>query len=222
MLFRSLEEAQDQCGQLAYQELLGVIKQDLQLFGVEFDSWFSEASLFEDGKVKDSLDTLKSQDLVFEKDEAMWFRSSKFQDEKDRVVVKQDGAFTYLASDIAYHHHKLTRGFDQLINIWGADHHGYISRMKGAVQAFGFSSDALQVVLVQMVSLLRDGKKVEMSKRAGKFVSLREVIDEVGADAARFFFLMRRSDSPLEFDLELAKKQSSDNPVYYEIGRAHV
>ncbi len=210
-----LEEAQDQCGQLACQELLGVMKQDLRLFGVEFDSWFSEASLFADGKVKDSLETLKSQDLVFEEDEAVWFRSSKFQDEKDRVVVKQDGAFTYLASDIAYHHHKLTRGFDQLINIWGADHHGYIPRMKGAVQAFGFSSDVLQVVLVQMVSLLRDGKKVEMSKRAGEFVSLREVIDEVGADAARFFFLMRRSDSHLEFDLELAKKQSSDNPVYY-------
>jgi arginyl-tRNA synthetase len=153
--------------------------------------------------------------LVFEQDEAVWFRSSQFQDEKDRVVIKQDGAFTYLASDIAYHHHKLTRGFDQLLNIWGADHHGYIPRMKGAVQAFGYSSDALQVVLVQMVSLLRDGKKVEMSKRAGEFVTLREVIEEVGADAARFFFLMRRPDSHLEFDLELAKKQSSDNPVYY-------
>jgi arginyl-tRNA synthetase len=210
-----IQEAQDQCGQWAHQELLSLIQQDLKLFGVEFDSWFSEASLFAAGKVQESLTALKKNDLVFEQDEAVWFRSSRFQDEKDRVVIKQDGAFTYLASDIAYHHHKLTRGFDQLLNIWGADHHGYIPRMKGAVQAFGYSSDVLQVVLVQMVSLLRDGKKVEMSKRAGEFVTLREVIEEVGADAARFFFLMRRPDSHLEFDLELAKKQSSDNPVYY-------
>ena len=138
-----------------------------------------------------------------------------FGDEKDRVVEKQDGDYTYLASDIAYHRDKLERGFDSLINIWGADHHGYISRMQAAIQSFGYPKDRLRVVLVQMVSLLRGGKKIEMSKRAGEFVTLREVVDEVGADAAKFFFLMRRSDSHLDFDLELAKKQSSDNPVYY-------
>ncbi|MEC4674363.1 MAG: arginine--tRNA ligase [Nitrospirota bacterium] len=209
------EEAEAECGRLAYEILLHAIQEDLKAFGVEFETWFSEASLFSSQKIEQALDDLKSRDLVFHEDGAWWFRSSRFQDNKDRVVAKQDGDYTYLASDIAYHYDKLQRGFDRLINIWGADHHGYIPRMEGAIQAFGFPKDRLTVVLVQMVSLLRGGKKVEMSKRAGEFVTLQEVQEEVGSDAAKFFFLMRRSDTHLEFDLELAKKQSAENPVYY-------
>lgn len=211
----SPEEAQTRCGQLAYEKLLDAIKHDLAEFGINFETWYSEASLFTTGKIQEALSDLEKRDLVFKEDGAVWFRSSKFKDEKDRVVCKQDGDYTYLASDIAYHYDKLTRGFDWLINIWGADHHGYVPRMQGAVEAFGYPKDRLQVVLVQMVSLLRGGKKVEMSKRSGEFVTLKEVADEVGADAAKFFFLMRRADTHLEFDLELAKKQSSENPVYY-------
>jgi arginyl-tRNA synthetase len=158
---------------------------------------------------------LKSQQFLFEEEGAWWFRSSAFGDEKDRVVRKQDGEYTYLASDIAYHQDKLRRGYDLLVDVWGADHHGYIPRMQAVVQAYGYPKDRLQVVLVQMVNLLRGGKKVEMSKRAGEFITMREVIDEVGADAAKFFFLMRDSNSHLDFDLELAKQRSSDNPVYY-------
>jgi len=215
LLALPLPEALERCKGMAYEELLEAIKQDLLSFGVGFDSWYPETRLFSSGTIRETLETLKQRDLVFEKDGALWFRSSRFQDEKDRVVCKQDGDYTYLASDIAYHHDKLKRDFDQLINIWGADHHGYVPRMQGVMQAFGYSKDRLQVVLVQMVSLLRGGRKVEMSKRAGEFVTLREVVDEVGADAAKFFFLMRRPDSHLEFDLELAKKQSAENPVYY-------
>jgi len=209
------EEGQARCGQLAYEKLLDAIKHDLAQFGVNFETWYSEVSLLTTGKIQDALNDLEQRDLVFKEDGAVWFRSSKFKDEKDRVVCKQDGDYTYLASDIAYHFDKLTRGFDWLINIWGADHHGYVPRMQGVVEAFGYPKDRLQVVLVQMVSLLRGGKKVEMSKRSGEFVTLEEVANEVGADAAKFFFLMRRADTHLEFDLELAKKQSADNPVYY-------
>ncbi len=209
------EEGQARCGQLAYEKLLDAIKQDLAQFGVDFETWYSEASLLTSGKIQEALHDLEQRDLVFEQDGALWFRSSRFRDEKDRVVRKKDGDYTYLASDIAYHYDKLTRGFDWLINIWGADHHGYVPRMQGVVEAFGYPKERLQVVLVQMVSLLRGGQKVEMSKRSGEFVTLREVTDEVGADAAKFFFLMRRADTHLEFDLELAKKQSSENPVYY-------
>lgn len=209
------QEAEQRCTLMAYDELLTMIKQDLRSFGIEFDSWFSETALFTSEEIQHTLEALKQKDLVFEQDGALWFRSSSFQDAKDRVVRKQDGDYTYLASDMAYHHDKLERGFHQLINVWGADHHGYIPRMQGVVEAFGYPKDRLRVVLVQMVGLLRAGKKVEMSKRAGDFVTMREVIDEVGADAAKFFFLMRRSDTQLEFDLELAKKQSTENPVYY-------
>ena len=215
LLDAPVAEAEQRCGQLAYEELLAHIREDLRLFNVEFDLWFSEAELYSSGKVHQALEALQSRELVFEQEGALWFRSSQFQDDKDRVVCKQDGDYTYLASDIAYHQDKLRRGFDWLINIWGADHHGYVSRMKGAVQAFGYSQDQLRTVLVQMVSLLRNGQKVEMSKRAGEFVTLREIVEEVGADAARFFFLMRRADSHLEFDVELAKRQSTENPVYY-------
>ncbi|MGB0910739.1 MAG: arginine--tRNA ligase [Nitrospirales bacterium] len=215
LLELAVEDAEQRSSEFACKQLLEKIKDDLSVFGIDFDEWYSEASLFKSGQLNRGLEDLKKQDLVFQDEGAWWFRSSKFQDEKDRVVAKQDGDYTYLASDIAYHRDKLERGFDSLINIWGADHHGYIPRMQAAVQAFGYQKEQFRVVLVQMVSLLRGGRKVEMSKRAGEFVTLREVIDEVGADAAKFFFLMRRSDSHLDFDLELAKRQSSDNPVYY-------
>jgi arginyl-tRNA synthetase len=212
---RAATEVEERCRTFAYQELLSLIREDLKSFGIEFESWFSEASLVSSGALQRDLDELSSQHFLFEQEGAWWFRSSAFGDEKDRVVRKQDGEYTYLASDIAYHRDKLRRGYDLLIDVWGADHHGYIPRMQAVVQAYGYPKDRLQVVLVQMVNLLRGGKKVEMSKRAGEFITMREVIDEVGADAAKFFFLMRDSDSHLDFDLELAKQRSSDNPVYY-------
>jgi arginyl-tRNA synthetase len=212
---RAATEIEERCRTFANQELLRLIREDLKSFGIEFESWFSEASLVNSGAVQRVLDELKSQQFLFEQEGAWWFRSSAFGDEKDRVVRKQDGEYTYLASDIAYHRDKLQRGYDLLIDVWGADHHGYIPRMQAVVQAYGHPKDRLQVVLVQMVNLLRGGKKVEMSKRAGEFITMREVIDEVGADAAKFFFLMRDSNSHLDFDLELAKQRSSDNPVYY-------
>jgi arginyl-tRNA synthetase len=215
LIGRPLSEVEERCRTFAYQELLSLIREDLKSFGIEFESWFSEASLLNSGAVQRVLDELKSQQFLFEQEGAWWFRSSVFGDEKDRVVQKQDGEYTYLASDIAYHQDKLRRGYDLLIDVWGADHHGYIPRMQAVVQAYGYPKDRLQVVLVQMVNLLRGGKKVEMSKRAGEFITMREVIDEVGADAAKFFFLMRDSNSHLDFDLELAKQRSSDNPVYY-------
>ena len=209
------EDARRECGQWASQELVRAIREDLAQFGVEFETWYSEASLFASGSIQTALHDLEQRDLVFTQDGATWFRSSRFQDEKDRVVCKQDGDYTYLASDIAYHFDKLRRGYGWLINIWGADHHGYVPRMQAVIKAFGHGDDCLRVVLVQMVRLLRGGNKVEMSKRAGEFITLQDVVDEVGADAAKFFFLMRRSDTHLEFDLELAKKQSNENPVYY-------
>jgi arginyl-tRNA synthetase len=209
------DQAEERCRALAYEELSGLIREDLRAFGIEFDSWFSEASLLASGAVQQVLDDLTRRGLLFEQDGALWFRSSSFGDEKDRVVRKQEGDYTYLASDIAYHRDKLQRGYGLLIDVWGADHHGYIPRMEAVVQAYGHPKECLRVVLVQMVNLLRGGRKVEMSKRAGEFITLREVLDEVGADAAKFFFLMRRSDSHLDFDLELAKQQSAENPVYY-------
>jgi arginyl-tRNA synthetase len=208
-------EAEQRSQEFAYQELLALIRQDLERFGVAFESWFSEASLLSSGTVEQVLGELKARDLLFDQGGAQWFRSSAFGDEKDRVVRKQEGDYTYLASDIAYHRDKLRRGFDLLVDVWGADHHGYIPRMQAVVQAYGYPTERLRVVLVQMVNLLRDGKKVEMSKRAGEFITLREVMDEVGADAAKFFFLMRDSNTHLDFDLELAKQQSQENPVYY-------
>ncbi len=215
LLTVSLEDARRECGRWASQELVRAIKEDLAHFGVEFETWYSESALVASGKIQAALNDLQQRDLVFTQDDATWFRSSRFQDEKDRVVCKRDGDYTYLASDIAYHFDKLRRRYEWLINIWGADHHGYVPRMQSVIQAFGYGNDCLRVVLVQMVRLLRGGKKVEMSKRAGEFVTLQDVVDEVGADAAKFFFLMRRSDTHLEFDLELAKKQSAENPVYY-------
>ncbi len=210
-----VEDAEQQSKELAYRGLLALIRQDLERFGISFESWFSEASLLSSGAVEQVLAELKTRELLFDQDGAQWFRSSAFGDEKDRVVRKQEGDYTYLASDIAYHRDKLRRGFDLLVDVWGADHHGYIPRMQAVVQAYGYPKERLRVVLVQMVNLLRGGRKVEMSKRAGEFITLREVMDEVGADAAKFFFLMRDSSTHLDFDLELAKQQSQENPVYY-------
>lgn len=208
-------DAEERSKEFAYRELLALIRRDLETFGIAFESWFSEASLLSSGAVEQVLSELRARALLFDQDGAQWFRSSAFGDEKDRVVRKQEGDYTYLASDIAYHRDKLRRGFDLLVDVWGADHHGYIPRMQAVVQAYGYPKERLRVVLVQMVNLLRGGQKVEMSKRSGEFITLREVMDEVGADAAKFFFLMRDSSTHLDFDLELAKQQSQENPVYY-------
>ncbi len=195
--------------------ILQGIKDDLRDFGVEFDTWFSERTLFERGEVQGALEQFRADGLVYEQDGALWFAASRFGDEKDRVVVKDDGKTTYFASDIAYHRDKLRRGFTHMIDIWGADHHGYIPRLRSFLRALGIADDAFSVILIQMVNLLRAGVPVAMSTRSGEFVTLREVMDEVGRDAARFSFLTRRSDAQLDFDLDVAKKQSDENPVYY-------
>jgi len=196
-------------------QMLADIKKDLEAFGVRFDTWFSEKSLLVDGSVQKSIEELKERGHAYEKDGALWLRSTSFGDDKDRVIIKKDGEYTYLATDIAYHRNKLARGFTQLVNIWGADHHGYIPRMQSVIQAFGHSKDSLHVLLVQLVAIVRHGQPVPMSKRAGDFVTLRDVVQEVGSDAARYIFLTRRSDSHLDFDLDVAKEQSRENPVYY-------
>lgn len=193
----------------------GKLQKDLADFRVDFDVWFSETSLYKDGKVQVALDKLKANGHVFEEEGATWFRSTTFGDDKDRVLVKSDGSYTYLTPDIAYHEDKLQRGFDTLINIWGADHHGYIPRMKAAIEALGYDRKCLEVEVIQMVNLLRDGEKVKMSKRTGNAVTLRELVEEVGLDAVRYNFAMRAGDTHLDFDLDLAVKQSNENPVYY-------
>ncbi|MFH1080971.1 MAG: arginine--tRNA ligase [Pseudomonadota bacterium] len=195
--------------------ILEGIKQDLQAFGVTFDCYFSERDLYRDNRVGRLLDELQEKGFVYREGETLWFKTTAFGDDKDRVVVRQNGEPTYFAADIAYHATKYQRGFDRVIDVWGADHHGYILRLYAGIQALGRSPDDLKIVLVQLVNLLRDGKPVAMSTRSGEFVTLREVVDEVGRDAARYNFMMRRSDSHLDFDLELAKKQSNENPVYY-------
>ena len=195
--------------------ILDGIKEDLRAFGVVFDLYFSERELYKDDGVGKLLRALQEKDFIYREGEALWFRTTAFGDEKDRVVIRQNGEPTYFAADIAYHRNKFLRGFETVIDIWGADHHGYIPRMSAAVQALGYDKEALKVILVQLVNLLRDGKPVAMSTRSGEFVTLHEVVAEVGRDAARYNFLMRRSDSHLDFDLELAKRQSNENPVYY-------
>ncbi|HTY23477.1 MAG TPA: arginine--tRNA ligase, partial [Desulfomonilaceae bacterium] len=188
---------------------------DLKVFGVHFDNWFSEQTLHDADAIQHTIDALAARGFVYESDSARWFGSTVFGDEKDRVVIRSNGVSTYFAADLAYHRDKFKRGFDTVIDIWGADHHGYMERMLAGVQALGRKRDDLRIILVQLVNLLRAGKPVAMSTRAGEFVTLREVIDEVGTDAARFIFLTRRSDSQLDFDLDVAKSQSNDNPVYY-------
>jgi arginyl-tRNA synthetase len=195
--------------------LLQAIRKQLEDFGIHFDSFFSEKRLREKDEVAETIEFLRSRGLIYSQDGAEWFKSTGFGDDKDRAVIKSDGELTYFAGDIAYHRNKFERKFDKLINVWGADHHGYVARLKSAMQGLGYDPAILQVVLVQMVQLTRGGEPVRMGKRTGEFVSLEEVLQEVGRDAARFFFLMRKSDSHLDFDLDLAKRQSSDNPVFY-------
>ncbi len=208
-------EALGTASRFAADAIFDDIRDDLLQFGVRFDEWFSEKSLFDSGEVKQTLDDLEAAGHLFREEGALWFRSIPFGDDKDRVVIKADGSTTYFASDLAYHRNKYRRGFDRVINIWGADHHGYIPRLSAGVQALGRRKEDLGILLVQLVSLRRGGKPVAMSTRAGEFDTLRQVREEVGRDAARFIFLTRKSDSKLDFDLELAKAQSNDNPVYY-------
>ncbi|OPX20195.1 MAG: arginine--tRNA ligase [Desulfobacca sp. 4484_104] len=202
-------------GAYAGAAILAEIRQDLDDFGVHFDHWFSEAQLFQNGSLERALAFLQDQGYLYETEGALWFKATAWGDEKDRVVRRRNGATTYFASDVAYHWNKIKRGYDQVVDIWGADHHGYVPRLKAAVQALGTDAQFLKVILVQLVSLLRQGQPVAMTTRGGTFVTLREVIDEVGKDAARFIFLSRRSDAHLDFDLDLAKQQSAENPVYY-------
>lgn len=195
--------------------VLELIKKDLEDFGVKFDVWFSEKSLYDDNLVEPAMQALKERDYAYEDEGALWFRSTMFGDDKDRVLIRSNGMPTYFTSDVAYLKNKYDRGFEKNIYVWGADHHGYVPRLKSVNKAFGFPDDGIDVLLIQMVNLLRDGKPVQMSKRAGTIVTLREIMDEVGRDAARFFFVIRRCDSTVDFDLELAKKASSENPVFY-------
>lgn len=199
----------------AVDSILGDIKEDLVGFNVNFDNWFSERSLMETGVIDAAIEKLQAADKIYEKDGALWFRSTDYGDEKDRVVVRDNGIKTYFASDIAYHFNKLERGFDILIDIWGSDHHGYVPRVKAAMQAMGTDSDALKVLLVQFAILYRSGEKLAMSTRSGQFVTLRELREEVGSDAARFFYVQRKSEQHMDFDLDLAKSKSNENPVYY-------
>ncbi|QKI88315.1 arginine--tRNA ligase [Thiomicrorhabdus xiamenensis] len=201
--------------QIAVDAILGDIRDDLEGFKVRFDNWFSERSLMDTGVIDAALEKLQKAGKIYEQRGALWFRSTEYGDEKDRVVVRENGLKTYFASDIAYHFNKLERGFDLLIDIWGSDHHGYIPRVRAAMQAMETNPDALEVLLVQFAVLYRSGEKVAMSTRSGQFVTLRELRDEVGSDAARFFYVQRKSEQHMDFDLDLAKSQSNDNPVYY-------
>jgi len=213
----------DALGRVRYLELrdfakdiiLEGIRDDLAAFGVSFDNWYSETSLETRGLVTGAIESLEAGGHLYRENGARWFRSAALGDEKDRVVVRENGQTTYFASDIAYHLDKFARGFNGVIDVWGADHHGYVPRVKAALSAAGAPAEALDVVLVQFAALVRGGEKVAMSTRSGEFVTLRELVDEVGVDAARFFYVMRRADQHLEFDLDLATAQSSDNPVYY-------
>jgi len=203
------------CRDYAGKNILEGIDKDLREFNVNFDIWFSESVLYKDDIVGKTLEAMKVKGLTFEDDGALWFKSTAYGDEKDRVLRKSDGALTYFAPDIAYHKNKLERGFEKIIDIWGADHHGYVPRMSAAMRALGADNDCFHALLIQLVSLVRAGEPVQMSTRSGEFVTLKEVVDEVGKDAARFFFMMRRCDSQLVFDLELAKKKGEENPVFY-------
>ncbi len=196
-------------------DILADIRQDLEEFGVRYEEWFSERGLTESGAVQRSLDTLQAAGYLYQQDGATWFASTRLGDEKDRVVVRENGQMTYFASDIAYHMQKLERGFDRIINIWGADHHGYIPRVKAAIEALGGERDRLDVLLVQFAVLYRGEEKVQMSTRSGEFVTLRQLRNEVGKDAARFFYVMRKSDQHMDFDLKLATSHTNENPVYY-------
>jgi len=200
---------------LALVTLTDVIRVDLEAFGVEFDRWFSERSLSDEGLIEQAIKRLQDNGHVYEQDGALWFRSTDFGDEKDRVVRRDNGQTTYFASDIAYHMNKFERGFDKVINIWGADHHGYVPRVKASLSALGYVADNLEVQLVQFANLFENGVKISMSTRSGEFVTLRQLREDVGLDAARFFYVMRKAEQHMDFDLDLAREQSNDNPVYY-------
>ncbi|ABO51685.1 arginyl-tRNA synthetase [Desulforamulus reducens MI-1] len=199
----------------ALQEKLTHIRNTLLDFGVVYDVWYSEQALHDSGAIQETLDELRQKGFIYEQENALWFKATAFGDEKDEVVVRSNGIPTYFAADIAYHKDKYKRGFDRVIDIWGADHHGHVNRMKGSMEALGHNRDNLQIILMQLVRLLRGGEVVRMSKRTGQFVTLEELVEEVGRDAARYFFVMRSPDSHLEFDLDLAKSQTNDNPVFY-------
>ncbi|HOK80584.1 MAG TPA: arginine--tRNA ligase [bacterium] len=201
--------------EIAKQEILNMIQQDLDQFNVKFDRYFSEKELRSSGRVEKVIQKLRENSLVYEHQGALWFRSTLYGDDKDRVLIKSDGSYTYLAPDIAYHEDKITRAYDLLINLWGPDHAGYIPRIKAAVAAMGFSPEKLQVIIVQLTTLYRGKEKISMSTRKGQFITLKQLMDEVGPDATKFFFLFRRADSHLDFDMELAKKKTEENPVYY-------
>ncbi|WP_338778911.1 arginine--tRNA ligase [Metabacillus sp. FJAT-52054] len=191
------------------------LKKDLNEFRVPFDVWYSETSLYQNGKIDQALEALREKGHIFEEEGATWFRSTEFGDDKDRVLIKNDGSYTYLTPDIAYHKDKLDRGFTKLINIWGADHHGYIPRMKAAIEALGYGKDTLEVEIIQLVHLYKDGEKMKMSKRTGKAVTMRDLMEEVGLDAVRYFFAMRSADTHMDFDMDLAVSKSNENPVFY-------
>ena len=201
--------------QVGIESILGGIKSDLSEFGVVFEKWFSEQSLIDNGLSESCISKLKESQKVFEKDGALWFKTTNYGDEKDRVVVRDNGNHTYFASDIAYHFDKFERGYDKIINVWGADHHGYISRVKASIDALGHSPDKLEILLVQFANLYRGGSKVQMSTRSGSFVTLEDLRKEVGNDAARFFYILRKSEQHMDFDLDLAKSKTNENPVYY-------
>ncbi len=215
LLEKDEEEAIIFCAEYAADNILYGIKSDLADFGVEFDTWFSEKKLHDENKIESTIKKFKEKGFIYEEEGALWFRTTTFGDEKDRVVVRKNGDPTYFASDMAYHIDKYERGFDKAIDIWGADHHGYISRIKGLIEASEYKNKEFDVILVQLVNLIRGGTLVGMSTRAGEFVTLKEVIDEVGKDSARFLFLTRHYESPLDFDLDIAKKQDAQNPLYY-------
>jgi len=213
--FVSKEQAIDFCSEFAKELLLERIKEDLKEFGVEFDVWFSERKLYNDGIVDEVIEFLRKKGLVYEKDGAIWLKTTEYGDDKDRVLIKSDGSYTYFAGDIAYHYDKLKRGYDFVVNIWGADHHGYFPRLKAAVLSLGADKKWLNVLFIQLVKLFKEGKEIKMSKRAGKFITLKDLIREVGKDAVIYFFLSKDSNTHLNFDIDLALKQSSENPVYY-------
>ncbi|MBC1891894.1 arginine--tRNA ligase [Listeria booriae] len=191
------------------------LRDDLAEFRVHFDNWFSETTLYENGKIMPALEKLRANGYIFEEEGATWLRTTEFGDDKDRVLIKSDGTYTYFLPDIAYHLDKLERGFDVLIDVWGADHHGYIPRMRAAIQSLGYSPDHLEVEIIQLVHLYENGEQIKMSKRTGKSVTMRDLIEEVGLDATRYFFAMRSSDTHMNFDMGLAKSTSAENPVYY-------
>jgi arginyl-tRNA synthetase len=212
---RDDQESREFFKEFTLKNILEGIKEDLKNFGVEFDAWFSESSLYKQNKLQEVIELLQQKGFLYKEKGALWLKTTVFGDEKDRVVIRKNSIPTYFASDIAYHQDKYQRGFEKIIDIWGADHHGYIQRMKAAVQALGYPEDSLGVLIVQFVTLIRDGKEVGMSTRGGEFITLKDLIKEVGKDVARYFFLMRSHDSHTEFDLDVAKSQSMENPVYY-------